>query len=102
MDSTAGHSSHQPPPPSRLPIMKVSTLRLIDYAGAAAAGAAFCIGGFCFGVMIHDVTGPQRFDGRTISNLALAALIVPHAGVLPLIASGKASDKLVRLQECSR
>tara|TARA_B100001287_G_scaffold173208_1_gene145881 strand:- start:292 stop:444 length:153 start_codon:yes stop_codon:yes gene_type:complete len=43
---------------------------------------------------VHDVTGPQRFDSRTISNLALAALIVPGLASLPLAAASEASDEL--------
>ena len=78
--------------------MKASTLRLIKDAGTAAAGAAVAAGALCFAVMIQDVTGPQRFDARTVSNLALASLLLPGVASLPLQAAGKASDKLARLE----
>ena len=78
--------------------MKASALRLIKETGTAAAGAAVAAGALCFAALIHDVTGPQRFEARTVSNLALASLLLPGVASLPLQAAGKASDKLARLE----
>jgi len=38
---------------------------------------------------MHDTTGPRTYSARTISNLALAALVLPGAAVLPLTAANR-------------
>jgi|MDSZ01.2.fsa_nt_gb hypothetical protein len=57
-------------------------------------GSAFSIavaGVSCFAALMHDVTGPQDYSARTVSNLALAALVLPGAAVLPLAAASRKS-----------
>ena len=43
----------------------------------------------CFAALMHDTTGPRTYSARTISNLALAALVLPGAAVLPLTAANR-------------
>ena len=74
--------------------MKLFSLRCIKHGCAALSLAPLAVGFTAFSVLVHDVTGPQRFDSRTISNLALAALIVPGLASLPLAAASEAADEI--------
>ena len=69
-------------------------LRCIKHWCAALSLAPLALGVTAFSVLVHDVTGPQRLDSRSISNLALAALIVPGLSALPLAAASEAADEL--------
>ena len=55
--------------------------------GSALSLAVAGVG--CFAAVMHDVTGPKAYSARTISNLALAALVLPGAAVLPLAAANR-------------
>lgn len=43
----------------------------------------------CCAALLHDVTGPRTYSARTISNLALAALVLPGVAVAPLAAANR-------------
>ena len=55
--------------------------------GSALSLAVAGVG--CFAALMHDTTGPRAYSARTISNLALAALVLPGAAVLPLTAANR-------------
>ena len=74
--------------------MKPFFLRCIKHGCAALSLTPLALGVTAFSVLVHDVTGPQRLDSRSISNLALAALIVPGLSALPLAAASEAADEL--------
>ena len=41
--------------------------------------------------LMHDTTSPRTYSARTISNLALASLVLPGVAVLPLTAANRKS-----------
>ena len=74
--------------------MKPFYLRSIQWGCSILSTVPIALGVSAFAVLVHDVTGPQRLDSRTISNLALAALIVPGVASLPLAAASRAADEI--------
>ena len=53
-----------------------------------ATSASFLVVGLsCFAAFLHDTATTRRFTAKTLSGLALASLIIPAVGVLPLVAA---------------
>tara|TARA_B100000405_G_scaffold57653_1_gene39089 strand:+ start:950 stop:1180 length:231 start_codon:yes stop_codon:yes gene_type:complete len=72
----------------------MKNLRFFKNAGLIAAFSLQVAAVSCFAALMHDVTGPRTYSARTVSNLALAALLLPGAAVAPLALAGRAADQL--------
>jgi len=71
---------------SEKPMSKLKDCLLLSAVGCVVAGAG------CFAVLMHDVhqsleTNRPSLSSEQISNLALAALLVPALGVIPMKAA---------------
>lgn len=64
-----------------LPLMKRALLT-VSAVGVAAGVACF----------VAAITGAGRLSNGTVSNLALAALLLPHAAAAPLMAADRLAD----------
>tara|TARA_R110001606_G_scaffold214134_1_gene361962 strand:+ start:11 stop:373 length:363 start_codon:yes stop_codon:yes gene_type:complete len=73
---------------SKSPMSKLKDCLLLSAVGCVVAGAG------CFAVLMHDVhqsleTNRPSLSSEQFSSLALAALLVPAVGVIPLKAAEK-------------
>lgn len=53
-----------------------------------ATSASFLVVGVsCFAAFLHDTAISRKFTAKTLSGLALASMVIPAVGVLPLMAA---------------